>query len=88
MSTRRRIARTAFGLLALVAGLACCLLVGVLTLGRVEGLPQDLVVYLAWACGLTCVLLGVAAVQEHTDPDDDPRYFETILHGLVDEWRR
>jgi len=46
------------------------------------------VVALAWATGLAATVLAVAAAQEHTDPDDDPRYLETIVHGFVDEWRR
>jgi len=30
----------------------------------------------------------VLAVQEHNDPDDDPRYLQTIVRGLRQEWRR
>ena len=41
----------------------------------------------AWLCGLAAAGLAIAAAQER-HLDDDPRYFTTIMHGLVDEWRR
>jgi len=41
----------------------------------------------AWLCGLSAAALAIAAAQER-HLDDDPRYFTTIMHGLVDEWRR
>ena len=88
MSTLRRPTRYALGLLAVAGAVGCCLLVGALGLDRVDGAARDLVVALAWATGLAATVLAVAAAQEHTDPDDDPRYLETIVHGFVDEWRR
>ena len=53
--------------------------------------PPDLrdgAVMLAWSAGIVAAVLSVLAVQEHTDPDDDPRYLQTIVHGLRQEWRR
>ncbi len=88
MSTRRRTLRGFLVLLALVAGIGCCALLVTLTMGQVGTDTSELLEALAWGCGLGTCLLTVAALQEHTDPDDDPRYLETIVHGFVDEWRR
>jgi len=87
MSTRRRAAHLVLGLLAVVAAVGCCALVAALALGRV-GAAQETVSALAWVCGIGSAVLAVAAVQERSDPDDDPRYLSTLMHGLHDEWRR
>lgn len=87
MDTGRRVTRIVLGLLAVAAGLGCCGLVAALLLDR-TGTAGDLVSLLAWACGIGTVTLAVAAAQQNTDPDDDPRYLATVVHGLVDEWRR
>ncbi len=88
MSSRRRTLRGVLVLLALVAGVGCCAVLVTLMLGQVGTDARQLLEALAWACGLGTCVLTVAALQEHTDPDDDPRYLETIVHGFVDEWRR
>jgi len=80
--------KASLGLLAAVAGLGCCVLVvGLATDGIAGGLRDDAVL-LAWGAGIVAALLSVLAVQEHTNPDDDPRYLGTILKGLRQEWRR
>lgn len=87
MSSRPRGPHPVLGALAAVAVLGCCGSLAVLALGQV-GAAHDLVVALAWMCGIGGVVLAVAAVQERSDPDDDPRYLATLVHGLHDEWRR
>ena len=87
MSTRRRAARLAFWTLAVVAAIGSISLVAVLVLDQ-AGTSHSMVALMAWVGVLTSVMLAVAAAQESTDPDDDPRYLATVLHGLVDEWRR
>jgi len=88
MITRRHLTRTVVGLLSAVAGLGACALVATLALDWAAGPAQHQLVLLAWVCGLVSAVLAVAAAQEHSDPDDDPRYLHTVVHGLVDEWRR
>jgi hypothetical protein len=88
VSTPRHLGKASLGLLATVAGLGCCLLVVTLLVGGIEPGLRDDAVLLAWGAGIVAVLLSVLAVQEHTDPDDDPRYLATIVHGLRKEWRR
>jgi hypothetical protein len=88
VSTPRHLGKASLGLLASVAGLGCCLLVVSLVAGGIEPALRDDAVLLAWGAGIVAVLLSVLAVQEHTDPDDDPRYLATIVHGLRKEWRR
>ncbi len=80
--------RVVLGLLAVVGAVGCSVAASLLGLGHLDGTARHLVVALAWVSGLAATGLSVAAVQEHTDPDDDPRYLETIMHGLADEWRR
>jgi len=87
MSTRRRAAHRVLGLLAVFAAVGCCALAAALALGRV-GAAHETATALAWVCGIASAVLAVAAVQEHSDPDDDPRYLATLVHGLHDEWRR
>ena len=88
VSTPRNLGRASLGLLAVVAGLGCCLLVGALAIGGISTGQRDDAVLLAWGAGLVAAALSVLAAQEHTDPDDDPRYLATIVHGLRQEWRR
>jgi hypothetical protein len=88
VTTRQHIGKASLGLLAAVAGLGCCLLVVGLALGGISAGLRDDAVLVAWAAGIVAALLAVLAVQEHTDPDDDPRYLATIVHGLRKEWRR
>ncbi|CAN5874980.1 hypothetical protein BH20ACT6_BH20ACT6_03220 [soil metagenome] len=88
MTPRRRSARALAGLLAALTAVACGGCVVVLLLGDPVVASRREVAVAAWACGVAAVLLAVAAVQEHANPDDDPRYLETIVHGFVDEWRR
>jgi len=88
MSTRPHLGKASLGLLAAVAGLGCALLVVTLAAGGVSAEMRDGAVLLAWTAGILAALLSVLAVQEHTDPDDDPRYLQTIVRGLRQEWRR
>ena len=88
VSTPRHLGKASLGLLATVAGLGCCLLVVSLVADGIEPGLRDDAVLLAWGAGIVAVLLSVLAAQEHADPDDDPRYLATILHGLRKEWRR
>lgn len=88
MSPARRLPRAVLSLAAAAGAVGCALLVAALGLGWVDAGARDLVVALAWASGLGATVCSVAAVQVHTDPDDDPRYLRTILVGLVSEWRR
>lgn len=88
MSTRRPVGKASLGLLAAVAGLGCALLVVALGVGGVSADMRDAAVLLAWSAGIVAAVLSVLAVQEHTDPDDDPRYLQTIVRGLRQEWRR
>ncbi len=80
--------KASLGLLAGVAGLGCCLLVAFLVSNVVDPALRDDAALLAWASGIVAVLLSVLAVQEHGDPDDDPRYLTSLVHGLRQEWRR
>ena len=88
MSSHQHPGKASLGLLAAVACLGCCVLVaGLVADGISPGLRDDAVV-LAWASGIVAAVLAVLAVQEHSNPDDDPRYLATILKGLRQEWRR
>ena len=94
MSPRRphglfgHLGKASLGLLAGVAGLGCALLVVALAVGGVSADLRDGAVLVAWTTGIVAAVLSVLAFQEHTDPDDDPRYLQTIVHGLRQEWRR
>ena len=88
MSTPRSLGRASLGLLAVVAGLGCCVLVTALAVGGIGTGLRDDAVLLAWGAGLLAATLSVLAAQQHTDPDDDPRYLATIVHGLRQEWLR
>ncbi len=88
MNSLRRRARLLLGALAAVSGVACCALLAALFLDQPATADPGELITAAWVCGIATVLLAVAAVQEHADPDDDPRYLQTIVHGFVDEWRR
>ena len=88
MSTHQHPGRASLGLLAAVAGLGCCVLVVVLLVDGIASGLRDDAVLLAWGTGIVAALLAVLAGQEHTNPDDDPRYLATILKGLRQEWRR
>jgi hypothetical protein len=88
VNTRQHLGKASLGLLAVVAGLGCCLLVAGLVVGGIAPELRDDAVVLAWGAGIVAALLAVLAVQEHTNPDDDPRYLATILKGLRQEWRR
>jgi hypothetical protein len=63
------------------------LLIAALALGRMDSTGTEVAFLAAWLCGLSAAALAIAAAQER-HLDDDPRYFTTIMHGLVDEWRR
>ena len=80
--------KASLGLVATVAGIGCCLLVASLVTGGIDPALRDDAVLLAWASGIVAVLLAVLAVQEHGDPDDDPRYLASLVHGIRQEWRR
>ena len=88
MSTPQHLGKASLGLVATVAGVGCCLLVASLVTGGIDPALRDDAVLMAWAAGIGAVLLAVLAVQEHGDPDDDPRYLATVLHGIRQEWRR
>jgi hypothetical protein len=88
VSRHQHLGKASLGLLATVAALGCGLLVVSLVAGGIEPGLRDDAVLLAWGAGIVAVLLSVLAVQERTDPDDDPRYLATIVHGLRKEWRR
>lgn len=88
VSNRAYPGKASLGLLAAVAGLGCCLLVAALLVDGVDPGMRDSAVLTAWGAGILAALLSVLAVQEHTDPDDDPRYLATIVQGLRQEWRR
>ncbi|MBA2739010.1 MAG: hypothetical protein M3386_06045 [Actinomycetota bacterium] len=88
MNSHDRRIRALLGVLALVAAVAGCALVAGLLIGEPVAASRQLMLTAAWCCGIATVLLSVAAVQEHANPDDDPRYLRTIVHGFVDEWRR
>ena len=88
MTTRQHIGKASLGLLAAVAGLGCCLLVVGLAVDGISAGLRDDAVMLAWGAGIVAAVLSVLAVQEHTNPDDDPRYLATIVQGLRKEWRR
>ena len=88
VSTHQHPGKASLGLLAAVAGLGCfVLVVGLVVDGIAPGLRDDAVL-LAWGAGIVAALLAVLAVQEHNNPDDDPRYLATIVKGLRQEWRR
>ena len=87
MSTRRRALRAVLNVLAATTAIGCCLLVAALAFGRVDSTVTEVASQAAWLCGLAAAALAIAAAQER-HLDDDPRYFTTIMHGLVDEWRR
>jgi len=88
VSTPRNLGRASLGLLAVVAGLGCCLLVAALASGGIDSGQHDDAVLLAWVAGIVAAGLSILALQKRTDPDDDPRYLATIVHGLRQEWRR
>jgi hypothetical protein len=88
VSTPQRRGKASLGLLAAAAGLGCCLLVAFLVTDVIDPALRDDAVLVAWASGIVAVLLSVLAVQEHGDPDDDPRYLTSLVHGLRQEWRR
>ena len=88
MSTPRNPGRASLGLLAVVAGLGCCVLVAALAIGGIGTDLRNGAALLAWGAGLAAAALSVLAAQQHTDPDDDPRYLATLVHGLRQEWRR
>jgi hypothetical protein len=87
VSTRRRALRAVLNALAATTAIGCCLLIAALALGRVGSTGTEVASIAAWLCGLAAAALAIAAAQER-HLDDDPRYFTTIMHGLVDEWRR
>lgn len=87
VSTRRRVLRALLNVLAATTAIGCCLLVAALALGQVDSTVSEVAFAAAWLCGLAAAVLAIAAAQER-HLDDDPRYFTTIVHGLVDEWRR
>lgn len=87
MSTRYSWGRASLGLLAGTAAAGCCALLVVLAAG-IDPTRQEQAVAAAWGSGILALLLAVLAMQEHTDPDDDPRYLATVWRGLRAEWRR
>lgn len=79
--------RAVLNTMAATTAIGCCLLIATLALGWVNSTGTEIASMAAWLCGLAAAALAVAAAQER-HLDDDPRYFTTIMHGLVDEWRR
>ena len=88
VGTRYRSARALAAMLAVLASIGCCVSVVALLLDDPVFVSRHEVAVAAWSCGIAAVLLAVAAAQERANPDDDPRYLQTIVHGFVDEWRR
>ena len=88
MRVRPSVGKVSLGLVAVVAGLGCCVLVGALVLELLAADVRPRAVLAAWSAGITAVVLTILALQEHGDPDDDPRYFATLVHGLRQEWHR
>lgn len=87
MTARYSWGRASLGLLAGTAGAGCCTFVVALVVG-VDAQLRDQAVAAAWGAGILALLLAVLALQEHADPDDDPRFLATVWQGLRAEWRR